>query len=105
MVADSSLINVTNLRDVIDVPVPVIDVGDSSLHLPLLLRDEPTLELSGILSTNSAMIPVAPVALPMPENVSIVGESLIPLVDSNRIPTAGTLNLSRSEERRVGKEC
>ena len=25
-VADSSLINVTNLRDVIDVPVPIIDV-------------------------------------------------------------------------------
>ena len=32
----------------------------------------------------------------MPENVSIVGESLIPLVDFNRIPTAGTLNLSDS---------
>ena len=42
------------------------------------------------------MIPVAPVALPMPENVSVVGESLIPLVDSNRIPTAGILNLSDS---------
>ena len=42
------------------------------------------------------MIPVAPVALPMPENVSVVGESLIPLVDSNGIPTAGTLNLSDS---------
>ena len=41
------------------------------------------------------MIPVAPVALPMPENVS-VGESLIPLVDSDRIPTPGTLNLSDS---------
>ena len=39
---------------------------------------------------------VAPVALPMPENVSVVGESLIPLVDSNRIPTAGTLILSDS---------
>ena len=38
----------------------------------------------------------APVALPMPANVSVVGESLIPLVDSNRIPTAGTLNLSAS---------
>ena len=61
-VADSSLINVTNLRDVIDVPVPVIDVGDSSLHVPSLLSDEPTLELSGILSKNSVMIPVAPVA-------------------------------------------
>ena len=36
-VADSSLINVTNLRDVIDVPVPVIDVGDSSLRAPSLL--------------------------------------------------------------------
>ena len=59
-VADSSLVNVTNLRDVIDVPVPVIDVGDSSLRVPSLLSDEPTLELSGILSTNSVMIPVAP---------------------------------------------
>ena len=95
-VADSSLINVTNLRDVIDVPVPVIDVGDSSLRVSSLLSDELTLELSGILSTNSVMIPVAPVALPMPENVSVVGESLIPLVDSNRIPTAGTLNFSDS---------
>ena len=91
-VADSSLNNVTNLCDVIDIPVPAIDVGDSSLRVPSLLSDEPTLELSGILSTNS----VAPVALPMPENVSVVGESLIPLVDSNRIPTAGTLNLSDS---------
>ena len=35
-------------------------------------------------------------ATPVPENVSVVGESLIPLVDSNRIPTAGTLNLSDS---------
>ena len=95
-VADSSLINVTNLRDVIDIPVPVIDVGDSSLRVPSLLSDEPTVELSGILSTNSVMIPVAPVALPMPNNVSVVGENLIPLVDSNRIPTAGTLNLSDS---------
>ena len=60
-VADSSLINVTNLCDVIDVPVPVIDVGDSSLRVPSLLSDEPTLELSEILSTNSVMIPVAPV--------------------------------------------
>ena len=59
-VADSLPNNVTNLRDVIDVPVPVIDVGDSSLRVP-------TLELSGILSINSVMIPVAPVALPMPE--------------------------------------
>ena len=42
-VADSSTINVTNLRDVIDVPVPVIDVGDSSLRVPSLLSDEPTL--------------------------------------------------------------
>ena len=94
--ADSSLINVTSLRDVIDVPVPVVDVGDSSLRVPSLLSDEPTLELSGILSLNSVMIPVAPVALPMPENISVVRESLIPLVDSNRIPTAGTLNLSDS---------
>ena len=30
----------------------------------------------------------------MPENISVVGESLIPLVDSNRLPTAGTLSLS-----------
>ena len=92
-VADSSTDIVTNLRDVIDVPVPVIDVGDSSLRVPSLLSDELTLELSGILSANSVIIPVAPVALPMPENVSVV---LIPLVDSNRIPTAGTLNLSDS---------
>ena len=84
-VADSSLINVTNLRDVIDVPVPVTDVGDSFLRVPSLLKDEPTLELSGILSINSVTIPIAPVALPMPEYVSVVGESLIPLVDSNRI--------------------
>ena len=40
------------------------------------------------------MIPVAPVEVPLPENVSVVGESLTPLVDSDRIPTAGTLNLS-----------
>ena len=79
---------------VIDVPVPVIDVGDSSLRVPSLSSDEPTLESSGILSTYSVMIPVAPVALPMPEIVSVVGESLIPLVDTNRIPTAGTLNSS-----------
>ena len=95
-VADSSTNIVTNLRDVIDVPLPVVDVGDSFLHVPSLLSDEPTLELSGILSTNSVMIPIAPVALPMPENVSVVDESLIPLVDSNRIRTAGTLNLSDS---------
>ena len=42
------------------------------------------------------MIPVAPVALPLPENVSVVGESFIPLVDSDRIPTAVTLNSSDS---------
>ena len=89
-VADSSLINVTNLRDVIDVPLPVVDVGDSSLRVPSLLSDGSTQELSGLL------IPVAPVALPMPENVSVVGKSLIPLVYSNRIPTAGTLNFSDS---------
>ena len=94
--ADSSLINVSNLSDVIEVPIPVIDVGDSSLRVPSLLSDEPNLELSEILGTNSVMIPVAPVALPMPENVPVVGESLIPLVDSNRIPTAGALNLSDS---------
>ena len=45
-VAGSSLINVTNLRDVIDVPVPVVDVRDSSLRVPSLLSDEATLELS-----------------------------------------------------------
>ena len=69
-VANSSINIVTNLIivtniDVIDVPVPVVDVGDSSLRVLSLLSDEPTLELSGILSTNSVMIPVAPVALPM----------------------------------------
>ena len=74
-VADSSPNNVTNLRDVIDVPVRVVDVGDSCLRVPSLLSDEPTLELGGLLITNSVMIPVAPVALPMPENVSVVGES------------------------------
>ena len=95
-VADSLPNNVTNLRDVIDGPVPVVDVGDSSLRLLSLLSDGTTVELSGFLSSNSVMIPVAPVALPMPENVSVVGESLIPLVDSNRISTAGTLNLSDS---------
>ena len=93
-VADSLPNNVTNLRDVVDLPVPVIDVGDSSLRVPSLLTGEPTTELSGVLGANSVMIPVAPVALSMPENV--VGESLIPLVDSNHIPTAGTLNLSDS---------
>ena len=50
-VADSSTNIVTNLRDVIDVPVPVVDAEDSSLRVPSLLSDEPTLELSGILST------------------------------------------------------
>ena len=93
-VADSSPNNVTNLRDVIDVPAHVIGVGDSSLRVPSLLSDESTVELSGLLSTNSVMIPVAPVALSMPENVSVVGESLIPLFDSNYIPTAGTLRSS-----------
>ena len=44
--------------DKFNVPVPVVDVGDSSLRVPSLLSDEPTLELSGILSTNSVMIPV-----------------------------------------------
>ena len=95
-VTDSLTNIVTNLHDVIDVPVPLFDVGDLFLRVPSLLSDVPTLELSGLLSTNSVMIPVAPVALLLPENVSIVGESLIPLVDSNRIPTAGTLNLSNS---------
>ena len=83
-------------RSIREVRQRMSTVGDSSLDVPSLLSDEPTLELSGILSTNSVMIPVAPVALPMPGNVSVVGESLIPLVDSNRIPTAGTLNLSDS---------
>ena len=55
-VADSLPNNVTNLRDVIDVPVLVVDVGDSSLRVPSLLSHEPTLESSGILSTNSVMI-------------------------------------------------
>ena len=68
-VADWSRNNVTNLRDVIDAPVPVIDVGDSPLRVPSLddepLRDEPAIELSGLLSTNSVMIPVASVALPV----------------------------------------
>ena len=32
-VEDSLIKIVTNLRDVIDVPVPVVDVGDSSLHV------------------------------------------------------------------------
>ena len=45
-VADLSINIVTNLRDVIDVPLPIIDVGDSSLRVPSLLSDEPTLELS-----------------------------------------------------------
>ena len=93
-VADLSINIVTNLRDVIDVPLPIIDVGDSSLRVPSLLSDEPTLELSWLLSTNSGVnlvtpvalaVEVAPVTLPLPENVSVVGESLIPLVDSNRI--------------------
>ena len=93
---DSLPNNVTNLRDVIDVPVSVIDVGDSSLRVPSPLSDEPTLELSGILSRNSAMIPVAPAALLVLENVPIVGESLIPIIDSDRIPTTGKLNSSDS---------
>ena len=38
-VADSSSNIVTNLRDVIDVPVPVVDVGDSSLRVPSLSSD------------------------------------------------------------------
>ena len=61
-VADSSTNIVTNLRDVIYVPVPVVDVGDSSLRVPSLLSDEPTVELSGPLSTNSVMIPIVSVA-------------------------------------------
>ena len=49
-VADSSINIVTDLRDVIDAPVPVVDVGDSSLRVSSLLSDEPTLLLSGIWS-------------------------------------------------------
>ena len=49
-VADLSTNNVTNLRDVIDVPVPVLNVEDSSLHVPSLFSDEPFLELSRILN-------------------------------------------------------
>ena len=48
--ADLSTNNVTNLRDVIDVPVPVLNVEDSSLHVPSLFSDEPFLELSRILN-------------------------------------------------------
>ena len=51
-VADSSTNIVTNLRDVFDVPVPVVDVGDSSPRVPSLLSDVSTLELSGPLSAN-----------------------------------------------------
>ena len=61
-VADSSTNIVTNWRDVIDAPVPVVDVGDSSLRVPSLLSDEPTVDLSGPLSTNSLMIPIVSVA-------------------------------------------
>ena len=88
-VADFIPNDVTNLRDVIDVPVPVIDVGDSSLRVQ-------TVELSGLLSRNSAMIPVAPATLLVLENVPVVGESMIPIIDSDRIPTAGKLNSSDS---------
>ena len=42
-VADSSINIVTNLRDVIDVPVPVVDVVHSSLRVPSLSSDEPAL--------------------------------------------------------------
>ena len=48
-VADSPPKNVTNPRDVIDVPVFVVNVGDLSLRVPSLLSDEPTVELSGLL--------------------------------------------------------
>ena len=57
-VADSLPNIFTTLLDVIDVPVPVIDVGESSLRVPSLLSDETTLKLSRILSRNSVMIPV-----------------------------------------------
>ena len=76
-VADSSPNNNTKLRDVVDVPIPVVDVGNSPLRVPSLLSDETTVELSGLLSRNSVMIPVVPGALTLPENVSVVGESLI----------------------------
>ena len=46
-VADSSLNNVTNLRDVIHVPVPVIDVGDSSLKSDGTRRDESPTSITG----------------------------------------------------------
>ena len=82
-----------NLRDDL---LPVIDVGGSSLRVPSLLSDEPSVELSGLLSRTSVMILVAPAVLPLPKNVSVVGESLIPLVDSDRIPTTVTLNSPHS---------
>ena len=54
--------------------------------------DESIVELSGLLSRNSVMIPVAPAVLSSPENVSVVGERLMPIIDSDRIPTTVTLN-------------
>ena len=90
--ADFAPDDVTNLRDVVDVSAPFIDVGDSSLSEPPLFSDEsPTVQLSGLLSRNSVMTPVTPV-----ENVPVVGESLIPTFDSDRIPISVTLNTSDS---------
>ena len=70
-VANSSINIVTNLIivtniDVIDVPVPVVDVGDSSLRVPSLFSDEsPTVQLSGLQSGTSVMFLVVYVALPV----------------------------------------
>ena len=61
-----------------------------------LLSDETTVELSGLLSKTSVMILVAPAVLPLPKNVSVVGESLIPIIVSDRIPTTVTLNSPKS---------
>ena len=59
------------------VPVPIIDVRDSSLRVPSLLSEKsPTLELSDLPSRTSAIFSVAPVALPVPENVIVVGVAL-----------------------------
>ena len=68
---------VTKLRDFISVPVPDIDVEVLSLRVPSLWSDESsTVELSVLPSGMSVMILVAPVALPVPENVIVVSESL-----------------------------
>ena len=74
--------NVTDLLDIVNVIARVIDVGDSSIHVPSLLGDEPIVELSGLLSRNSLMIPVSPAVLSSPENVSVVGERLMPMIQT-----------------------